>query len=122
MSALPAVHAVCGARYLALHNRVFVESCRASGSFTYPEHRGSALAALPAGRRPAVLHRDLLGLLNLSGFSALQAVSGHRQLLLVVGLNQCSRRRVLSRKPVWIPESRLAAGSLVSWLDGSGST
>ena len=78
MFVLPAVHAVCDTRSMALHNRISAEPLRASGSFTYPEHRGSTLGALAAGGWPAVLHRDLLGLLHLSALSALQAVSRHR--------------------------------------------
>ena len=61
MFALPAVHAVCNARSMAIHNRVSFEPYRASRSFPYLIHPGAALGAPAAGRRPAVLHRDLLG-------------------------------------------------------------
>ena len=78
MSVLSAVHAVCDARSMAIHNQVSVEPYRASRGFPYLIHPGSTLPTLAAGRRPAVLHRDLLGLLHLSALSAFQAVSGHR--------------------------------------------
>ena len=67
-------------RSMALHNRVSVEPYIASGSFPYLIHPCPALAA---GRRPAVLHRDLLGLLHLARLPTLQAVSGHRERLLL---------------------------------------
>ena len=82
MFVLPAVHAVCDSRSMAIHNRASIEHCRASRSFPYLIHPGAALGTLAAGRRPAVLQRELLGLLHLSALSALQAISSHRQLLL----------------------------------------
>ena len=66
MFVLPAVHAVCDASSMAIHNRASIEHCRASRSFPYLIHPGPALPALAAGRRPAVLHRDLFGFLHLS--------------------------------------------------------
>ena len=81
MFVLPAVHAVCDASSMAIHNRVSVLPYRASRSFPYLIHPGPALPALAAGRRPAVLHRDLFGFLHLSALSALQAISRHRYLL-----------------------------------------
>ena len=48
-----------------------------SGRLPHPEHRGPTLSTFATSSWPAVLHRHLLGTLDLATLSALQTVPSH---------------------------------------------
>ena len=60
-----------------------------SGRLSDPEHCRAALTAGAPGGRPAVLHRDLLCVLDLPALSTLQAISRHWIFLSVFNLQTC---------------------------------
>ena len=60
---------------------------KSSGCLADLEHCGPAGTTSAPIRRSTVLHRDLLGVLDLSGLSTLHTVSGHG-ILLDIGTRQ----------------------------------